>query len=470
MLRMVPLVSGESLGGVKLAGQRGCGRPPAPSRGGGRPFPLRPQPRESFGTRRLVTHDRTVARWAVARTRQVTVTDIICGVDVSSTHLKPASRDRASLQRFAKRPSGSRRWPPSPYEHEVTLVAMEATGGYEKKPFALLWAQGLPCAILNPRMVRRFAEAMGVLEKTDRIDAGVIAWCAEAKRVGPTEPASPAQHRLRALVVRLRQLTAVRTAQTNQQRLVDDPRCSPPSRRSWLSSPGKSARLRPRSPASSPPIRSGGARPGFPPNQGRRSHRRRPDGRTALDRPDPQQGHLQARRLRAARQRQRQEHRKASGARRTRNRARPPLRRRRDRPPTQSRLRRLPPPPPGKPKKVVRVALAHKLLVNSRKARDARLALMPWLDNPASLPRRFAAREDRAQPVGRTYPPPQCGGGGPCEAWWRGRWSASSRRQFLSVRFARRAAMTPADFIFPPSRQTGSGRGSAKGNGRQAAP
>ena len=56
-----------------------------------------------------------------------------------------------------------------------------------------------------------------------RIDAGVIAGCAEAKRVGPTEPASPAQQRLRALVVRLRQLTAVRTAQTNQQRLVDDP-------------------------------------------------------------------------------------------------------------------------------------------------------------------------------------------------------------------------------------------------------
>ena len=220
----VPLVSGESLGGVKLAGQRGCGRPPAPSRGGGRPFPLRPQPRESFGTRRLVTHDRTVARWAVARTRQVTVTDIICEVDVSSTHLDARIGRSGAFQRFANTPEGVEALASFALEHEVTLVAMEATGGYEKKPFALLWAQGLPCAILNPRMVRRFAEAMGVLEKTDRIDAGVIAWCAEAKRVGPTEPASPAQQRLRALVVRLRQLTAVRTAQTNQQRLVDDPR------------------------------------------------------------------------------------------------------------------------------------------------------------------------------------------------------------------------------------------------------
>ncbi len=152
------------------------------------------------------------------------MTDIICGVDVSSTHLDARIGRSGAFQRFANTPEGVEALASFALEHEVTLVAMEATGGYEKKPFALLWAQGLPCAILNPRMVRRFAEAMGVLEKTDRIDAGVIAWCAEAKRVGPTEPASPAQHRLRALVVRLRQLTAVRTAQTNQQRLVDDPR------------------------------------------------------------------------------------------------------------------------------------------------------------------------------------------------------------------------------------------------------
>ena len=100
-------------------------------------------------------------------------------------------RAKGAFQRFANTPEGVEALASFALEHEVTLVAMEATGGYEKKPFALLWAQGLPCAILNPRMVRRFAEAMGVLEKTDRIDAGVIAWCAQAKRVGPTEPASP---------------------------------------------------------------------------------------------------------------------------------------------------------------------------------------------------------------------------------------------------------------------------------------
>ena len=42
--------------------------------------------------------------------------------------------------------------------------------------------RGLPVAVLNPRAVRRFAEGMGLLEKTDRIDAGVIAWYAETRR------------------------------------------------------------------------------------------------------------------------------------------------------------------------------------------------------------------------------------------------------------------------------------------------
>jgi transposase len=106
--------------------------------------------------------------------------------------------------------------------HQVELVAMEATGGYELQAFAQLSEQGLPVAILNPRSVRQFAQSMGSLEKTDRIDAGMIAWYAEVKKSRPTCLAPPSQQHLRALVTRLRQLTDIRTAQTNQQRLVTD--------------------------------------------------------------------------------------------------------------------------------------------------------------------------------------------------------------------------------------------------------
>jgi transposase len=108
-------------------------------------------------------------------------------------------------------------------QHQVELVAMEATGGYEQQAFAQLSEQGLGVAIVNPRAVRQFAQSMGRLEKTDRIDAGMIAWYAEVKKSPPLSLAPERQHHLRALVTRLRQLTDIRTAQRNQQRLVTDP-------------------------------------------------------------------------------------------------------------------------------------------------------------------------------------------------------------------------------------------------------
>lgn len=126
-------------------------------------------------------------------------------------------------QRFSTSPDGMEALAAFCKAHRVELVAMEATGGYEKGPFSFLWAHGLSCAILNPRQVRRFAEGMGVLEKTDRIDAGLIARFAEVKRARPQEPARDVQDRLEALVTRLRQLTELRTAQTNQRRLVQEP-------------------------------------------------------------------------------------------------------------------------------------------------------------------------------------------------------------------------------------------------------
>ena len=64
---------------------------------------------------------------------------------------------------------------------------------------------------------------MGRLEKTDAIDAGIIAWFADVKRCQPSTLAPPAQQHLRALVTRLRQLTDLRTLQKNQQRLIENP-------------------------------------------------------------------------------------------------------------------------------------------------------------------------------------------------------------------------------------------------------
>jgi transposase len=151
------------------------------------------------------------------------VTEIVCGVDISSETLHARIGAEGPDSVFANTAEGIAALAAFCRTHRVALVAMEATGGYEQLPFALLWEQGLPTALLNPRAVRRFAEAMGLLEKTDRIDAGAIAWFAATKRIVPTAPPSPAQQRLKALVTRLRQLTELQTAQRNQRRLVADP-------------------------------------------------------------------------------------------------------------------------------------------------------------------------------------------------------------------------------------------------------
>ena len=148
---------------------------------------------------------------------------MICGVDVSSSTLEARIGREGATGTFPNTPAGISALGGFCHAHAVELVAMEATGGYEKQAFCQLSEQGLPVAILNPRAVRRFAEGMGLLEKTDALDAGMIAWFAEVKRCGPQSPGSPAHQQLRALVTRLRQLTQIRTAQRNQRRLVTDP-------------------------------------------------------------------------------------------------------------------------------------------------------------------------------------------------------------------------------------------------------
>ena len=150
------------------------------------------------------------------------MTRIVCGVDISSVSLAARIGREGAAASFPNTAQGILALSAFCHAHQVELVAMEATGGYEKQSFALLWEQGLPVAILNPRAVRQFALSMGRLEKTDAIDAGMIAWFAEVKQSPPLCLAPASQQHLRALVTRLRQLTEVRTAQRNQQRLIAD--------------------------------------------------------------------------------------------------------------------------------------------------------------------------------------------------------------------------------------------------------
>ena len=87
-----------------------------------------------------------------------------------------------------------------------TIVVVEATGGYERALVAACAAAGLPVAVVNPRQVRAFAQALGRTAKTDAVDAGVLAEF--GARVQPAARAitDPETHALAALVTRRRQL------------------------------------------------------------------------------------------------------------------------------------------------------------------------------------------------------------------------------------------------------------------------
>ena len=102
---------------------------------------------------------------------------------------------------------------------EPTCVVLEATGGYEMLLAVALTAAELPVAIVNPCQVRNFAKALGILAKTDSIDAEVLARFAE--KVEPECRPIPSEETraLKELVSRRRQIVEMRTMEKNRPRL-----------------------------------------------------------------------------------------------------------------------------------------------------------------------------------------------------------------------------------------------------------
>jgi transposase len=150
------------------------------------------------------------------------VNKTICGVDVSKEWLDAQIEPRGAASRFRNEAAGIAELAAWCQANGVELVVMEASGGYEQLAFLLLWELGVCCGMANARSVRYFAEAMGFLEKTDRIDAAVIARYGAVKRLKPTPPPSAAQQRLKALVARLAQVGSDLTVQKQRKSAVTD--------------------------------------------------------------------------------------------------------------------------------------------------------------------------------------------------------------------------------------------------------
>ena len=87
-----------------------------------------------------------------------------------------------------------------------------------------LAAAGLPLAVVNPRQIRAFAQALGLKAKTDALDAAAIARFAEAVRPEPRPVADAEAAALGELVARRRQLVETMTAERNRRRRLTNPR------------------------------------------------------------------------------------------------------------------------------------------------------------------------------------------------------------------------------------------------------
>lgn len=104
----------------------------------------------------------------------------------------------------------------------VDLVVVEATGGYERGLVLALQNAGITVARVNPRQSRDFAKSMGVLAKTDRVDARVLRDFADvlASRADRHKYITPLSDErrtlLNALMVRRRQLIDMRVAESNR--------------------------------------------------------------------------------------------------------------------------------------------------------------------------------------------------------------------------------------------------------------
>lgn len=105
---------------------------------------------------------------------------------------------------------------------DLQAVGFEASGGYERGLLKALLDARLPARRINPLRVRRFAEACGILAKTDRIDALVIARFA-ATLPGRLAERNQAAEALAELVTARRQLCEEMTRATNQAQQTHRP-------------------------------------------------------------------------------------------------------------------------------------------------------------------------------------------------------------------------------------------------------
>lgn len=139
------------------------------------------------------------------------------GIDVSKSHLDIDTYPDAAPKRYANDATGHLAVRMHLQSLSPALIVVEATGGLESPIVGFLASQGMAVAVINPRQARDFAKAIGVLAKTDQVDAFMLARFAQAIKP-PVRALKPEETQaLDAVLTRRRQLVEMVTAEGNRQ-------------------------------------------------------------------------------------------------------------------------------------------------------------------------------------------------------------------------------------------------------------
>jgi transposase len=103
------------------------------------------------------------------------------------------------------------------------LTVLEATGRYSELAATELHSAGHRVHLANPRRIKDYARSLGRRNKTDRLDAALIASFGTTRELPAWQPASPAQQLLRALLRRRADLTTMLQAERNRTESTIDP-------------------------------------------------------------------------------------------------------------------------------------------------------------------------------------------------------------------------------------------------------
>jgi transposase len=139
------------------------------------------------------------------------------GIDVSKERLEVATRPSTERFSVANDEDGHKQLRKRLAKLKPERIVLEPTGGYETRAVQALAMAKLPVVVVNARQVRNFAQALGRLAKTDRIDADVLAQFGEAIRPEIREFPDAAHMQLEALVNRRRQIVSMRTEEIKRK-------------------------------------------------------------------------------------------------------------------------------------------------------------------------------------------------------------------------------------------------------------